>query len=386
MFYYRYRSGSELSIKELIYDELYFGSRAECNDPYEGKIFAVLDKDETFWNNLVHVALKFFNNDTVEYLLKRIIEFYISKAPMYIDELLKISKDEFLQLGNDEFETTILKNMYDTLNKYISLYLPVEQYFACFSRNMNNYLMWSHYANNHTGFCLVFKPINQEIQQNPFWKKTHVGIKIPQGKIPYINLTVDDSFTIQDVKYVAEPTCLDGMMCFPGGVVGERYTPQEIEEFQRQYSQTYLQKHSVWGYEEESRVVLSTIYPWMTGGAISITPHDRLFRYNPTQLVGIVLGVKMPKSQRDRIKEIITEKVERWYIPTTGHRIISNFILFEETLSETNREVIIEPKEIYTGASVIMKDNPDFARLYDEWQNGYAIEFDDNSAKKIIVK
>ena len=37
MLYYRYRSGSELSVKELIYDELYFASRAECNDPYEGK-------------------------------------------------------------------------------------------------------------------------------------------------------------------------------------------------------------------------------------------------------------------------------------------------------------------------------------------------------------
>ena len=38
MLYYRYRSGSELSIKELIYDELYFASREECNDPYEGKL------------------------------------------------------------------------------------------------------------------------------------------------------------------------------------------------------------------------------------------------------------------------------------------------------------------------------------------------------------
>ena len=46
MLYYRYRSGSELSIKELIYDELYFASQAECNDPYEGKIFAVLEKNE----------------------------------------------------------------------------------------------------------------------------------------------------------------------------------------------------------------------------------------------------------------------------------------------------------------------------------------------------
>jgi len=386
MFYYRYRSGSELSVKELIYDELYFASREECNDPYEGKIFAKLEKDESFWNNLVRVALKFFDSSVLEYLIKKIVDFYISKAPMYLDELLKISKEEFLELGKDELEKAVLKNMYESLKQYILLYIPAEQYFASFSRNNDNYLLWSHYANNHAGFCLVFRPINNEIQQNPYWKKTNVGIKIPQGKNPYINLAVPAAFELKDVKYVAEPNCLDGMMCFSGAVVGDRYSPQDIESFQQQYSKTYLQKHSVWEYEEESRVVLSTIYPWMTGGTVSITSHDRLFRYNSTQLVGIVLGVKMSQNQRDRIKEIITEKVERWYIPTTDHRIISNFVLFEETLSETNREVIIEPKEIYTGTSVVTKKQPNFTQLYDEWQKGYAIEFDDSSSKKIIVE
>lgn len=94
----------------------------------------------------------------------------------------------------------------------------------------------------------------------------------------------------------------------------------------------------------------------------------------------------MPANQRQRIKEIIAEKVERWSIPTTDHRIISNFVLFEETLSETNREVIIEPKEIYTGTSVITSKQPNFAHLYDEWQNGWAIEIKGNSSKRIQVK
>lgn len=386
MFYYRYRSGSELSMKELIYDELYFGSQAECNDPYEGKMFAKLDKDEVFWDNLVRVGLKFFDNKAVEYLKKRIIRFYLSKAPMYLDELLKISREELIQLGNDELEKSVLKNMYESLRQYIQLNIPAEQYFASFSRDNNNYLLWSHYANNHAGFCLVFRPINQEIQQNPYWKKTCVGIKTPQGKNSYMSLSVPECFKLQDVKYVDEPTCLDGMMCFSGAVVGDKYKPQEIEEFQQQYSQTYLLKHSVWEYEKESRVVLSTAYPWMTGGTISISPNDRLFRYNSTQLVGIVLGIKMPNNQRERIKEIIAEKVERWYIPSTGHRIISNFVLFEEKLSETNREVMIEPIEIYNGMTVIAKTDPDFSRIYDEWRNGWAVEFEGNSAKRIQVK
>lgn len=43
MFYYRYRPATELAIKELIYDEMYFASEAECNDPYEGKMEEILE-------------------------------------------------------------------------------------------------------------------------------------------------------------------------------------------------------------------------------------------------------------------------------------------------------------------------------------------------------
>lgn len=130
--YYRYRSGSELSIKELIYDELYFASRAECNDPYEGKVFAKLEKDEELWNNLIRIALKFYAGNTVEYLIKRVVDFYISKAPLYLDELLKIQDAEFIQLGNDKMEKLVLKNMHISIKEYVSLYFPAEQYFASF--------------------------------------------------------------------------------------------------------------------------------------------------------------------------------------------------------------------------------------------------------------
>ena len=131
---------------------------------------------------------------------------------------------------------------------------------------------------------------------------------------------------------------------------------------------------------------MSSGVQWLAGRKLTLPTHQRLFHIDSTQLVGIILGSQMPDVQRQRIREIITEKVERWYIPTSGHRIISNFVLFEETLSETNREVIIEPKEIYTGTSVVTKKQPNFTQLYDEWQKGYAIEFDDSSSKKIIVE
>ena len=77
MFYYRYRSGSELAIKELIYDELYFASREECNDPYEGKTFAAFSKNEALWSNLINEALKAQNIKTLDSLKERVVHYFL---------------------------------------------------------------------------------------------------------------------------------------------------------------------------------------------------------------------------------------------------------------------------------------------------------------------
>ena len=383
MFYYRYRSGSELSIKELIYDELYFASSAECNDPYEGKIFAILEKNQELWNNLIRLALKFYANDVTEYLIKRIITFYVGKAPIYFDQFVNTSEDEFLNLGNDEIEKRLLKNMLESIKQYAFVYMPAEQYFASFSRKSDNFLMWSHYANNHSGFCLVFRSIDGKIRQSKKWKKSQLSYTTPHSFSPKMSFAIPDSFEIKDVEYVITPKCLNGFLCFPASVVRDKYTPTEIEEFLTDRDKIYWQKHSVWDYEEESRVVLSSGIPWLAGERLSLSPHQRLFHYESTQLVGIIIGTKMSKEQRYKIEQIISEKVSRWYIDSEGERIISDFVLFEEQLSETNREVEIIPYKIYGGVKPISINDKNFEKHFEDWKAGRAIKFVDNKAEKI---
>lgn len=381
MFYYRYRSGSELSVKELIYDELYFASREECNDPYEGKTFATFSADKDLWNNLINEALKAYNIKPLESLKERIVQYFLSKAPMPIENVLRIPKNEFVDIGARTYEQRLLPSMLEAIQNYVMWYSPEERYFASFSKTNDNFLLWSHYANNHKGFCLIYRAIDGKLKQNPNWKRKQTAT-LP---LPRLTFVVPDAFEIQDVEYVSTPKSSDGFMCFPASVAGDKHTPEEVEMAQAERAKNYLQKHSVWDYEQESRVVLSSGVQWLAGRKLTLPAHQRLFHIDSTQLVGIILGSQMPDVQRQRIREIITEKVERWYIPTTDHRIISNFILFEEILSETNREVVIEPKEIYTGTSVLTKKSPDFSRLYEEWQNGWAIEIKGNSAQKIKI-
>ena len=141
MFYYRYRSGSELSVKELIYDELYFASREECNDPYEGKTFATFSADKDLWNNLINEALKAYNIKPLESLKERIVQYFLSKAPMPIENVLRIPKNEFVDIGARTYEQRLLPSMLEAIQNYVMWYSPEERYFASFSKTNDNFFL-----------------------------------------------------------------------------------------------------------------------------------------------------------------------------------------------------------------------------------------------------
>ena len=56
MLYYRYRPSGELALKELLYDEIFLASAAECNDPYDGMAFLELGPDYEKWYRLIQLA------------------------------------------------------------------------------------------------------------------------------------------------------------------------------------------------------------------------------------------------------------------------------------------------------------------------------------------
>lgn len=116
----------------------------------------------------------------------------------------------------------------------------------------------------------------------------------------------------------------------------------------------------------------------------SVSLHKKLFHYDSTQLVGIVFGARMAAEQKDRIREIIKEKIESWHDGSRENKVIYDFVIFEEQLSEVRREITIEPVEICCLHN-IHKDDPKFRERYEEWEKGTAIQYEGNSAKKIIA-
>lgn len=381
-FYYRYRSGNELSIKELIYDELYFASREECNDPYEGKTFATFSKDKDLWGNLINEALKSHKIELDQSLKEKVVEYFLSKSPMPIENIWSIPREEFIDIGQRHLDQFMLEPTLEAIQNYVMWYSPEERYFASFSKTNDNFLLWSHYANNHKGFCLVYRAIDGKLKQNSNWKRKQTAT----FPLPRLTFMVPDAFHFHDVEYVSTPKSSNGFMCFPASVAGDKHTPEEVEEAQAERTKNYLQKHSVWDYEQETRVVLSSGVQWFAGRKLTLPAHQRLFHIDSTQVVGIILGSQMSAAQRERIKEIIIEKVDRWYTHAAEERIISKFVLFEEKLSETNREVIIEPIEIYDSGKPIDKSHKNFSRFYEEWKDGYALHFKGKGCSRIQIK
>lgn len=370
MLYYRYRSGSELAIKELIYDELYFASKAECNDPYEGKLFAKFDKNKELWERLINEAS---DNKYSEFIKQKAIDFFLEKAPIGMEEVLSLSATEFLELSQNDAEKTTLNDMLESIRQYILLNMPSKQYFASFSKRNDNFLMWSHYANNHSGFCLIINAPDKKIYQKPGCVKESVSYTMPEFYMPGFGFTVLDAFEIRDVEYVEEPQFLDGFKCFFNEFTShdssdEDYIAQKAEQLQKEYGSTYLVKQKDWQYEEEARILLSISFPYITGATPTLSTYHRLFHYDPSHLVGIIIGAKMTEVERYRIKDIITDKVMRLNSCTDLKRNVNCFVLFEEKLSESNRKVIIEPIEIYKGGTVIDKTHPDFISIYDTFK------------------
>lgn len=373
MLLYRYRPFSELSMKELIYDEIFFASTSECNDPYEGKAFAKLDGNRDAWDRLIRAAIASHPAAKFDYLVRNIVDYFTAKSPLFIDELLDTTADEIAKIGNDKIEMAIYPKMLEHIKQYVKLYIPTERYFVSFSKQNNKMLMWSHYAGNHRGYCLVFRIADRKLHQSPFWKRTNISHDTPNGVASHTSFQIEDSFLMKDIEYVSEPQYMDGFLCFPRNVVGYDPAPDVLDKHMRDFNNVYLQKHSVWEDEKEVRILLSSGTSWFAGERLSLSPHQRLFHYDSTQLVGIIFGAKMPNDQRKRIKEIISEKVARWYSNRTDEMTISDFVFFEERLSESNRDVCIEPIEMLSVSTYIKKDAPEFDRLYQKWKDGWAI-------------
>jgi hypothetical protein len=295
MLYYRYRPYGELSLKELRYNELYFSSAIESNDPYDGKVFLSYKFDKDKWKRLLEIAWKgVFNVETLPTLAIPLSMHLEKNCPITFEETINYDYKGVLLAMNQDLDP--MKAYYlDTLVKqFINLYRPGSGYTVSFSKINNSMLMWSHYASNHKGFCLIFKDINGLFYQDKEHKKDSVSRITPKGLAPSSSYGIPEYFYFEDIVYCSNIEMIDASRFMPCYVFGRDVTDNDERiKLANENHSKYLEKHECWHYEKESRLILNEPIAWLFGEHFDFSQEERLLHYQPTQLVGIILGALM---------------------------------------------------------------------------------------------
>lgn len=250
---YKFRSLSKLSIEGLINNEVYFSSFEEFNDPFE------------FSNPMT---------DLSEYNKKA--RFEIQK----LNEQGKFSKEDYFYLINMFREPNIkLKNERIKLLDKIEKGLPDFGVF-CLSEVCDNILMWSHYAEEHKGFCIEFESLPN------YFKEECLELKVN-----YINEYQDLSNPRFIMDFIFE------MFSKSKKLNNKKWKSKykKLSEVVRENEDTELgksilrNKYADWSYEKEVRLVNNSV---------------GVHAYDPISIKKIVFGLRISDSDKNTIKNI----------------------------------------------------------------------------------
>ena len=157
---YRYRAldGDCLLYAEriLLHSEIYFTSPSKVNDPFDCIVDLNFEAPDTDWKNFL-VAL---SQRKQPHLSQK-------KHEEWAEDIIKNGRQ-----NSDEFRSQTIAGLQSTVDSAGLL---------CLSERNDCILMWSHYANAHTGICLEFANSDsepfigraQKVDYLPFYKKAH---------------------------------------------------------------------------------------------------------------------------------------------------------------------------------------------------------------------
>jgi hypothetical protein len=184
---YKYSPINSYSLQNLFKSQIYFNNPLNFNDPFDTFHPATIGNltDDMF----VSLLSKFYNNkfdkkNVLDILKRRITkEDFFNFCNEHIDYLFQFDKDHniFKYRSKENFLKEISESQDQKENNYSieveeifsfikdrlqiavnqSIYETRKNIFSkvgvcCFSKNLNNLLMWSYYADSHKGICLEF--------------------------------------------------------------------------------------------------------------------------------------------------------------------------------------------------------------------------------------
>ncbi|TQQ69973.1 DUF2971 domain-containing protein [Vibrio cholerae] len=265
---YKFASFSENSISALADSSVWFSKVKNLNDPFEGFVIASepKDDDEKITKLIKFGAESLKGQTTPEQAIEVATQRYLSDGESFIAKMTDAINE--LKVQRDAF--------FDSLCVFsTSVDMPEYPY-----PNYANMLMWSHYGNGFSGFCLQFSA-----------SKFYRSIKESNPKVAW-----------STVDYVSSPSKFEFV---------DYLNPDNIE-----YCRPILTKHEQWAYEGELRF---------------LSRNEGLHRYSTDSLEAIFIGEKMPIGQQKVILAIAkvhfpNVKVLKVCIHPSGYNVVTEEI------------------------------------------------------------
>jgi hypothetical protein len=245
-FFYKYRSvnhgdlENDRTLEALFKSYAIFSSRKNFNDPFDSKIILLTPSIIEFKDIVNHLNYK--NPSTRLLPMKNMKEL--------IDKNQKITSKG---LG-------FIEGLIDTFNNMIDSYV-----FYSLSADINNILLWSHYAGSHAGFCIEFKSKFIEAQKVDY-----------QSAVPSLKIT--DLLPI-----------------------GDKDKDRQIGE---KIQKALLVKLDSWEYENEYRFNLSDKVK-----SEPLPDYNKKVAYTEDFVESIIFGSRMPQETKDYIIKNMPYKV-----------------------------------------------------------------------------
>ena len=277
---YKYRTfenASHLGI--LISNEIYLPSPLQLNDPFDCSI------PFTYWNST--------DIDKIKKYLKMTLPLYMDDAP---PEMMEKSEDEIIDWILSRRPLTRADEIKDEIQT-VKKSAKKKGIFSVVSDNEStgecgnaNHLMWSHYSNGHTGFCIEFD-------------KEKLLLSLAGSEEKRKGLFFDP------VSYMKK---------LP--IITPYKTKRVLRISKNEILKILLTKHIKWRYENEWRVIGSLSYP----------NAKRTAPIMPDAIKAIYLGLSVTDENVELMKNILRCHPSRPKLFLAEHKDGSYEIQFQE--------------------------------------------------------
>ncbi|MGD8230989.1 DUF2971 domain-containing protein [Vibrio sp. TRT 1302] len=331
--------------KSLRYDEIFFASNEQLNDPHDLIIKPYFGSSPEAWRSILKSSEPYDS-----WNMARIVD---------------IENIELIQALNDEFEGTKVddgsnlisaidakkENLVNIFLQYLladrgDLYTDSKsassmcvhflkekiirgwdkRYYSCsFSKDPLDPKMWAHYGGGFRGCVLIYKVL-------------------PNGSLnlrPNIFLNKAQNFKFEEVSYNDKEKVID--------ILDIDTRPNLIES-------NLLNKSLFWSYEKEVRLLLSESFGSLRVSSTSQMPvskKSKIFHHDPNVIEGVIFGSNCSETYKEKVISMLAEKYS-FFLPVRTPA----FLTFDSKLTSAGKvEIKLGQKCIIheSGSSQVMK-------------------------------